>query len=78
MNMSVKRNRSFSSSRVAFMALGLSVLTACGGGQGGMKMGDNEFAVKRLQLLLATRQLSIRLQLKVCRILKFVLRCQDS
>ena len=32
MNMSVKRNRSFSSSRVAFAALGLSVLTACGGG----------------------------------------------
>ena len=28
------------------MALGLSVLTACGGGQGGMKMGDNEFAVQ--------------------------------
>ena len=45
MNMSVKRNRSFSSSRVAFAALGLSVLTACGGGQGGMKMGDNQFAV---------------------------------
>ena len=44
MNMSVKRNRSFSSSRVAFAALGLSVLTACGGGQGGMKMGDNQFA----------------------------------
>lgn len=46
MNMSVKRNRSFSSSRVAFAALGLSVLTACGGGQGGMKMGDNQFAVE--------------------------------
>ena len=46
MNMSVKRNRSFSSSRIALMALGVSVLTACGGGQGGMKMGDNEFAVQ--------------------------------
>ena len=45
-SMSTKRNRSFSSSRVAFYALTLSVLTACGGGQGGMKMGDDEFAVE--------------------------------
>lgn len=50
MNMSVKRNRSFSSSRIALMALGLSVLTACGGGQGGMKMGDDEFAVEAVSL----------------------------
>ena len=49
MNMSVKRNRSFSSSRVAFAVLGLSVLTACGGGQGGMKMGDNQFAVEAVK-----------------------------
>lgn len=49
MNMSVKRNRSFSSGRVAFAALGLSVLTACGGGQGGMKMGDNQFAVEAVK-----------------------------
>ena len=49
MIMSVKRNRSFSSSRVAFAALGLSVLTACGGGQGGMKMGDNQFAVEAVK-----------------------------
>ena len=47
-SMSTKRNRSFSSSRVAFYALTLSVLTACGGGQGGMKMGDDEFAVETL------------------------------
>lgn len=49
MNMSVKRNRSISSSRVAFAALGLSVLTACGGGQGGMKMGDDQFAVETVK-----------------------------
>lgn len=48
-SMSTKRNRSFSSSRVAFAALGLSVLTACGGGQGGMKMGDNQFAVEAVK-----------------------------
>ena len=50
MNMSVKRNRSFSSSRVAFAALGLSVLTACGGGQGCMNMGDNQFAVEAVKV----------------------------
>ena len=44
-SMSTKRNRSLSSSRVAFYALTLSVLTACGG-QGGMKMGDDQFAVQ--------------------------------
>ncbi len=34
------------SHRVALMALGLSVLTACGGGQSGMKLGDDQFAVQ--------------------------------
>lgn len=43
--MSVKSKLNFSSGRVAIAMLGVSVLTACGGGQGGMKMGDNEFAV---------------------------------
>lgn len=46
MSMNVKRNRFFSSGRMAIFALGLSVLTACGGGQGGMKLGDDEFAVE--------------------------------
>ena len=46
MNMSVKRNRSFSSIRISFLTLGLSVLAACGGGQSGMKMGDDQFAVE--------------------------------
>lgn len=46
--MNVKRNRRFSSSRVAFCALGLSVLTACGGGQSGAKMGDDQFAVQEV------------------------------
>ncbi|WP_300727446.1 efflux RND transporter periplasmic adaptor subunit [uncultured Bacteroides sp.] len=44
MNMSVKRNRRFSSSLMAAMALGLSVLTSCGGSQSGA-MGDDEYAV---------------------------------
>lgn len=46
MNKSVKRNRSFSSIRISFLSLGLSVLAACGGGQSGMKMGDDQFAVE--------------------------------
>ena len=75
MNMSVKRNRSFSSSRVAFAALGLSVLTACGGGQGGMKMGDNQFAVEAVKATSSNQsEQSIRQQLRVCRTSKSVLR----
>lgn len=49
MNMRAKKNRSFSSSRIAVVALGMSLLTACGG-QGGMKMGDDEFAVTTVSL----------------------------
>lgn len=45
MKMSVKRKLNFSNGRIAIAMLGVSILTACGGGQGGMKMGDNEFAV---------------------------------
>ena len=43
--MSVKSKLNFSHGRIAIAMLGVSLLTACGGGQGGMKMGDNEFAV---------------------------------
>lgn len=46
MNMCMKRNKCFSFGRISLIALGVSVLTACGGGQGGMKIGDNEFTVK--------------------------------
>ena len=50
MKMSVNRNRVCTFSRIALCCLGISVLSACGGGQGGMKMGDDEFAVKAVQL----------------------------
>ena len=43
--MSVKSKLNFSNGRIAIAMLGVSVLTACGGGQSGMKMGDNEFTV---------------------------------
>ena len=50
MNMCMKRNKCFSFGRISLMALGVSVLTACGGGQGGMKIGDNEFAVQEVTM----------------------------
>lgn len=45
MKMSVKSKLNFSCGRIAITMLGVSFLTACGGGQSGMKMGDNEFTV---------------------------------
>ena len=45
MKMSVKSKLDFSHGRIVMAMLGVSFLTSCGGGQGGMKMGDNEFAV---------------------------------
>lgn len=45
MKMSVKSKLNLSCGRVAITMLGVSFLTACGGGQSGMKMGDNEFTV---------------------------------
>lgn len=45
--MSVKIKRSFS--RISLFAMGITALTACGGGQGGMKIGDDEYAVVTLQ-----------------------------
>ena len=41
-----KMNRSFSSYCMALLAGGLATLTACGGGQGGMKLGDDQYAVE--------------------------------
>ena len=47
--MSVKSKINFSCGRIAMTMLGVSVLTACGGGQSGTKMGDNEFTVMTAQ-----------------------------
>ena len=33
---------------IGLIGIGITVLSACGGGQGGMKMGDNEFTVQSL------------------------------
>ena len=43
--MNVKRIGNAAMGRLAVLAVGISALTACGGGQGGMKLGDDEFAV---------------------------------
>ena len=43
--MNVKRVGGSTLGRVTLVSLGLSLLTACGGNQGGVKMGDNEFTV---------------------------------
>ena len=47
--MSVKRIGNTSLGRLTVLALGVTALTACGGGQGGMKLGDDEFAVKTVE-----------------------------
>lgn len=46
-NMEMKRNKSFSFSRIALFAVGISMLTACGS-QGGT-MGDDQFAVQEVR-----------------------------
>ena len=43
--MNVKRIRKSSLGCLGILAVGISALTSCGGGQGGMKLGDDEFAV---------------------------------
>lgn len=48
MKMSVNSKNGFSYGRISLVALGITVLASCGGGQGGMKMGDSEFAVMTL------------------------------
>lgn len=47
MKMYIKK-RGIGLGRVSLLVLGITALTACGGGQGGMKMGDDEFAVMTL------------------------------
>ncbi len=45
-----RKNRSFASSRIAWVVGCLAVLTACGGGQGGMKLGDDQYAVEAVSV----------------------------
>ena len=48
--------------RGALCAVCVSLLTACGGGQSGMKLGDDEFAVMQFYQHQVTKRLLIRQQ----------------
>ena len=75
-SMSTKRNRSFSSSRVAFYALTLSMLTACGGQSG--KMGDDEFTVQEVVSTSSNQVTKYPATIKGLQDIEFVLKYQDS
>ncbi len=45
MKMTVNSMKCFSWSRLAILGTTMAVLSSCGGGQGGMKLGDDEFTV---------------------------------
>lgn len=49
MKMTVNSMRCFSWSRLALVVAATAVLSSCGGGQGGMKLGDDEFAVMEVK-----------------------------
>ena len=49
MKMTVNSMRCFSWSRLALVVAAAAVLSSCGGGQGGMKLGDDEFAVMEVK-----------------------------
>lgn len=49
MKMTVNSKRCFSWSRLTFVVVATAVLSSCGGGQGGMKLGDDEFAVMEVK-----------------------------
>ena len=60
--------------QIALFAVGMSLLTACGNSQSGMKLGDAEFAVMAVN---STTSDQIRLPSKVRRISKSVLKFLD-
>lgn len=49
MKMTVNKMKCFFSIRLAVMAMATAALNSCGGGQGGMKLGDDEFTVVAVQ-----------------------------
>lgn len=44
--------------QIALLAVGVSLLTACGGGQSGMKLGDDEFAVSAVTVSSSNQTMS--------------------
>lgn len=63
--------------QIALFAVGMSLLTACGNSQSGMKLGDAEFAVVAVNSTTSDKQHPIRLPSKVRRISKSVLKFLD-
>ncbi len=49
MKMTVNSMKCFSWSRLAIFTAAMTVLSSCGGGQSGMKLGDDEFTVVAVQ-----------------------------
>ena len=51
----MKKNQSKTLGRIALLGIGTMVLASCGGKQGGIKMGDNEFAVEQMSLSVSSQ-----------------------
>ena len=63
--------------QIALFAVGMSLLTACGNSQGGMKLGDAEFAVMAVNSTTSDQTTSYPALSKVRRISKSVLKFLD-
>ena len=51
----MKKNQSKTLGRIALLGIGTMVLASCGGKQGGIKRGDNEFAVEQMSLSVSSQ-----------------------
>ena len=73
MKMTVNSMKCFSWSRLAIFTAAMAVLSSCGGGQSGMKLGDDEFTVVAVDCTASSLLLIPQLS-KVFRISRCVLR----
>lgn len=73
MKMTVNSMKCISWSRLAIFTAAMTVLSSCGGGQSGMKLGDDEFTVVAVQSTASSLLLILQLS-KVFRISRCVLR----
>lgn len=73
MKMTVNSMKCISWSRLAIFTAAMTILSSCGGGQSGMKLGDDEFTVVAVQSTASSLLLILQLS-KVFRISRCVLR----